>query len=114
MSMVLAESHSQRVQANLPVDGEGFLVERRGWNRDLAQEMAVRLGVGPLDETQWLIIDFIRDRYFRLGALPPMRNVCRKLGVNRDAMKSSFGSCRQLWQVAGLPNPGDEVLSYMG
>ena len=24
-----------------------------------------------------------------------------------------IGQCRNLWQVAGLPNPGEEALSYM-
>jgi tRNA 2-thiouridine synthesizing protein E len=45
--------------------------------------------------------------------MSPMRQMCRKLGVNREAVHKCFGSCRNLWQVAGLPNPGEEALSYM-
>lgn len=97
-----------------PLDDDGFLLERKLWSRSLAQQLADRQGLGTLGQTQWLIIDFVRDRYFRLGALPPMRNLCRKLGVDREAVKKSFGGCRQLWQIAGLPNPGEEALSYMG
>lgn len=99
--------------STLALDEDGFLLDGRTWSRDVAQQLAGRFGLGPLGATQWLIIDFVRDRYFRLGALPPMRNMCRRLGVERDAVKKSFGSCRQLWQVAGLPNPGAEALSYM-
>lgn len=100
--------------ATFPLDDDGFLLERKLWTRALAQQLADQQALGTLGQTQWLIIDFVRDRYFRLGALPPMRNLCRKLGVDREAVKKSFGGCRQLWQIAGLPNPGEEALSYMG
>ncbi len=98
---------------SLPLDDQGFLLDRKLWNRAIAQQLADRDGIGHLTETQWMIIDYVRDKYFRLGALPPMRNLCRKLGVNREAVHKSFGSCRNLWQIAGLPNPGEEALSYM-
>ena len=113
MSLVVAKSVHQR-HAALPLDSEGFLVDSRIWNPVIAQQIADHHGIGDLDDTQWLIVDFIRDRYFRLGALPPMRSVCRKLGVDKEAVKHSFGGCRQLWQIAGLPNPGEEALAYMG
>ena len=114
MSLAVAtRTHNAGVTA-APLDEEGFVAERKLWNRALAQQLADSHGLGRLGPTQWLIIDFVRDKYFRLGALPPMRNMCRKLGVDREAVKKSFGSCRQLWQIAGLPNPGEEALSYMG
>lgn len=97
----------------LPLDEDGFLIDRRLWNRDLAQQLANDAGIGPLGPTHLMIIDYVRDKYFRLGALPPMRNMCKKVGVNRDAVKKSFGTCRELWRIAGLPNPGPEALSYM-
>lgn len=114
MSLVLMKSVPDTGKANLPLDEAGFLMDPKSWNRDLALQLAECAGLGGLDDTQWLIIEFIRDKYFRLGALPPMRHVCRKFGVSREAVKSSFGTCRELWQIAGLPNPGEEVLSYMG
>jgi len=97
----------------LPLDDQGFLLDRKLWNRALAQQLADHEGLGHLGETQWLIIDFVRDKYFRLGAMSPMRHMCRKLGVNREAVHKCFGTCRNLWKVAGLPNPGEEALSYM-
>ena len=113
MSLALVDSVRERRSA-LPLDADGFLVDKRIWNPTIAQQIAEHHGIGDLDDVQWLIVDFIRDRYFRLGALPPMRSVCRKLGVDKEAVKQSFGSCRQLWQIAGLPHPGEEALSYMG
>ena len=98
---------------NLQVDEDGFLTDHHQWSAEVAQQLADAAGLGKLNEIQWQIIDFIRDRYFRLGALPPMRNLCRKLGIQREAVKSSFGSCRNLWMIAGLPNPGMEAQTYM-
>ncbi len=114
MSAAIAPLASHASAAKLPLDEDGFLIEHRIWNRELAQQLANDWGIGELGQTHWLIIDFVRDRYFRLGALPPMRNLCNKVGVNREAVKKSFGTCRQLWQIAGLPNPGGEALTYMG
>lgn len=113
MSLAYTQVEAPARANALAVDGDGFLLDRRAWDRATAQRLAGACGLGTLDQTQWLIIDFVRDRYFRLGALPPMRNLCRKLGVERDSVKRAFGSCRQLCQVAGLPNPGCEALSYM-
>jgi tRNA 2-thiouridine synthesizing protein E len=97
----------------LPLDEDGFLIDTRQWDKALAQQLADNAGLGSLNATQWLMIDFIRDKYFRVGALPPMRNLCHRLGVDRDAVKQAFGDCRDLCRIAGLPNPGPEALSYM-
>jgi tRNA 2-thiouridine synthesizing protein E len=114
MSLAVAtDAQAAGVSAH-PFDEDGFLLDHRLWNRQLAERLADQQGLGQLGEMHWMMIDFARDRYFRLGALPPMRNMCRKVGVDRDAVKKSFGSCRNLWQIAGLPHPGGEALSYMG
>lgn len=113
MSLAAATRTPGAAVTALPLDEDGFLLDRRLWNRALAEQLADHNGLGRLGPTHWLIIDFVRDKYFRLGALPPMRNMCRKLGVEPEAVKKAFGGCRQLWQVAGLPNPGEEALSYM-
>ena len=113
MSLAAATLPASTGVSALPLDQDGFLIQTRAWNKALAQQLANEAGLGKLDVTQWLIIDYVRDKYFRLGALPPMRNLCHKLGVDRSAVKQAFGDCRQLWRIAGLPNPGAEALSYM-
>ena len=69
---VSTRAHGAGVRS-LPVDDQGFLLDRKLWNRALAQQLADRDGIGHLTETQWMIIDYVRDKYFRLGALPPSR-----------------------------------------
>ena len=114
MPPVAVATQAQRAGVgSLVLDEDGFLVERRSWDHSVAQQLANHHGLGTLDGTHWRIINYVRDKDYRLGALPPMRNMCRRLGVDRSTVKASFGGCRQLWQIAGLPNPGSEALSYM-
>ncbi len=55
----------------------------------------------------------MRGRYFENGSLPVMRLVCRANGLDRQKAHKLFGSCKSLWRVAGLPNPGEEAKAYM-
>jgi tRNA 2-thiouridine synthesizing protein E len=95
------------------LDEAGFLADQRSWTPAVAETLATQAGLDELGRMHWLIIDFIRDRYLRLGGPPPMRHLCRRLGIERAEVKQAFGSCRVLWRVAGLPHPGEETLAYM-
>lgn len=98
---------------NLSIDEDGFLLSPDQWTSQIAQQLADAADIGPLSEKQWEVIFFLRKKYFSLGAIPPMRSLCKKLDIDRDAVKTEFGSCRNLWQISGLPNPGEEAKSYM-
>ena len=111
-SAVHASAHAGQSPLVL-LDEDGFLVDHTNWTRALAQQIAQARGLGTLEESQWTVIEYVRQRYFELGAMPPLRMLCRKLGVDPMRIKAQFGSCRCLLQVAGLPNPGGEVLAYL-
>jgi dissimilatory sulfite reductase related protein len=70
-------------------------------------------GISELSAKQWEIIHFVRDRFFSIGALPVMRLVCRAAGLDPRMGHQLFSSCKTLWLIAGLPNPGEEAKSYM-
>lgn len=93
-------------------DEDGFLLDSNIWNEDLAQHIAVFDGLGVLTDTHWLVIEHLREHYFRLGGVPAMRQVCRANGVTRREMYELFGGCREIWRIAGLPNPGEEAKAY--
>jgi tRNA 2-thiouridine synthesizing protein E len=113
MSLAAAPYAQVRGLSGLPLDEDGFLIDRKLWNRNLAQRLAMQVGIEALETTHWLIIDFLREHFDRCGALPPMRSLCHRIGVDRTAVRRSFGSCRYAWQIAGLPHPGAEALTYM-
>ena len=94
-------------------DEDGFLVDPDQWTQELSSQLADASGLGELTPRQWATIAFIREKYLRVGALPPMRRVCKKLNMSKAEIKALFGGCRQLWRIAGLPNPGEEARTYM-
>jgi tRNA 2-thiouridine synthesizing protein E len=94
-------------------DGDGFLCESGNWTPRLAEELAQQAGIGELTAKHWEVIHFVRERYFSIGALPVMRLVCRAAGLDPHHAHALFSSCRSLWCIAGLPNPGEEAKSYM-
>ncbi|MCG8426112.1 MAG: TusE/DsrC/DsvC family sulfur relay protein [Chromatiales bacterium] len=115
--MHLAKSNDYRDQHNLlavtPFDDEGFLLDPAEWSEEVAVILAEMEGVGELTAEHWAVIKVLRDLYLRLGALPPMRRICRNSAVSRTRVKELFGGCRQVWRIAGLPHPGEEALTYM-
>lgn len=94
-------------------DEDGFLADPELWTPGLAEQLARQAGIDGLGAKQWEVIHYVRERYFSIGALPVMRLVCRAAGLDPRRAHRLFGSCRSLWLVAGLPNPGEEAKSYM-
>ncbi len=94
-------------------DEDGFLLEAENWNQKAAEDLAKKEGIGPLTNGHWRVIEYVRDGYLSYGSLPLMRLVCRGTGMSRYEIVELFGNCRNLWRVAGLPNPGEEFRNYM-
>ena len=94
------------------VDEEGFLIDALSWDRSFTERRAEEARL-ILTKQHWQLIELIRDKYLRLGALPPIRTVCKAVGIDKRLLKMQFGSCLALWKMAGLPNPGEEAIAYM-
>ena len=94
------------------LDEEGYLIDPSDWDRSFTVQRAEEADI-ELTEQHWQLIELIRDKYLRLGALPPMRTVCKAVGIDKQLLKQQFGSCLALWKIAGLPNPGEEAKAYM-
>jgi tRNA 2-thiouridine synthesizing protein E len=101
-----------RVTAAL-FDEEGFLIDTASWSRETACHIAERAGIASLTPEHWAAISCVRGRYLRYGSLPPIRLICRACGCDGDAIERLFGGYKNLWCVAGLPDPGEEAKAYM-
>ncbi len=98
--------------AQFVTDDEGFLLNAKDWNITFSEEVL------SADSTQFSsdhlkVINFVREKVLGLGALPPLRLVCKSTGMDKSELKGLFGSCINLWKAAGLPKPDDELRSYM-
>ena len=94
-------------------DEDGFLADPEDWAPGLSEHLARQAGIAALGAKHWEVIHLVRERYFSIGALPVMRLVCRAAGLDPHDAHRLFSSCRSLWCIAGLPNPGEEAKSYM-
>lgn len=94
-------------------DADGFFAEPALWAHQVAVRIALEDGIPVLAPKHWEVINHVRSHYFALGSLPVMRLVCRRTGLDRHKAHKLFSSCKTLWRVAGLPNPGAEASVYM-
>jgi tRNA 2-thiouridine synthesizing protein E len=94
-------------------DEYGYLVIPEDWSERLAAQIAEEDGVGLLTEEHWRVLNYVRDKFFRLGALPNMRRICRETALSRAEIYDLFGGCLSAWRIAGLPNPGEEAQTYL-
>lgn len=116
---MITQTHSQAAQTvsssvlSSQLDADGFLVETASWNPELAEQLARQAGISELSAKHWEVINIVRNGFFSIGALPVMRLICRAAGLDPSRAHELFSSCRSLWSIAGLPNPGEEAKSYM-
>lgn len=98
---------------SLKFDPDGFLPSAPDWNEDMAQRIADMDGIGALNERQLILLRNLREHYLRWGAPPALPHICRVSGFEPECMSHLFPSPHEAWRIAGLPNPGDEAVSYL-
>ncbi|MDD4882173.1 MAG: TusE/DsrC/DsvC family sulfur relay protein [Gallionellaceae bacterium] len=117
MEAIMNASSNFEYEVRMPpadwFDQDNFLADPQLWDRQLAEQIAQFDGIPALTAKHWEIIGHVRDKYFLHGSLPVMRLICRATGLDRHKAHKLFGSCKSLWRVAGLPNPGGEAIAYM-
>jgi tRNA 2-thiouridine synthesizing protein E len=91
---------------SVPVDGEGFLVNRDDWSEDLAAEMAKQDDF-EMDERVMQFIRDARSMYETDGVVPPIRIFAKKQGVSTKELYGIFkkGPMKLICKWGGLPKP---------
>lgn len=88
-------------------DKDGFMTDPSLWDEQVASAIAEDEGIDSLSETHWKIVNFIREYWKEHDLAPPVRLICKELGVGvRDLYKLfTSGPARGACRVAGLPKP---------
>lgn len=98
----------------MEIDTDGFLVHPEDWNEHVADQLAQSDGIGPLTDAHWKVIRSLRKHFFATGALPPLRHVCIENHLDPHCVPALFKDTgREVWRIAGLPNPGEEAKTYL-
>ncbi|MDV3237477.1 MAG: TusE/DsrC/DsvC family sulfur relay protein [Gammaproteobacteria bacterium] len=104
------------IARDIPVelDADGFLAHPEEWNELIASQLAERDGIGPLTDAHWSVIQSLRKHYYSSGGIPPLRHVCVENNLEPHCVPQLFKDTgRELWRIAGLPNPGEEAKTYL-
>ncbi len=88
-------------------DPDGFMVEPDLWDRGVAVAIGQEEGIEAMTDQHWAIVQFIRDYWSEHDLAPPVRMMCKEVGVGvRDIYKLfTSGPARGACRVAGLPKP---------
>ena len=86
---------------------EGFLEHAADWDRDLAAALAAEVGVGPLTDRHWLVLDYMRNTFLAKGDGPTIRTLGKESGVEIKELYQLFpkGPAKLAAKIAGIPKP---------
>jgi TusE/DsrC/DsvC family sulfur relay protein len=106
--------NAKKQRHNPERDQDNFLIDFNAWNKDWAEQLANELGYSKLSANQWKIIHTLRDQYREHETIPNQHNVCKISGLEHFCLDKHFhNDGKQAWQIAGLPNPGEEIKAYL-
>jgi len=97
----------------LKVSDEGFLLDYRQWNQQIANEIA-KLNRIEMTDAHWEIVFFIRDYYQKFKHLPNARMFAKAISHELAVEKGKSRYLHQLFpegplkiacKCAGLPKP---------
>jgi tRNA 2-thiouridine synthesizing protein E len=91
---------------SVPVDGEGFLVNRDDWNEQIAIELAKEDDF-EIDDQSMTYIREARAMYDNDGVVPPIRIFAKKMSVSTKDLYGVFkkGPMKLICKWGGLPKP---------
>ena len=91
---------------SVPVDGEGFLVDRDDWSEAIANELATADAFEMTDQVMSYIRE-ARTMYDENGVVPPIRKFAKEVGVSSKELYAIFkkGPMKLICKWGGLPKP---------
>ena len=88
-------------------DESGFMADPNQWDRDVATELAAEIGITPLTDLHWQVIDFCRQEFVENGDAPNVRRITTVAGIPTKDLYKLFpkGPAKKAAYVAGLKKP---------
>jgi tRNA 2-thiouridine synthesizing protein E len=92
---------------SVEVNDEGFMVDYKAWDKDIALEFAQEVGVDELTPEHWKVIDFCRAEYEATGEVPTLRRITKVGGVPTKTLYQLFpkGPAKKVAKISGLTKP---------
>ncbi len=97
----------------ITVDEEGYLVNFDDWNEAVANELAKKEGLGSLTPDRIDALKFIREYYKKYNFFPIVNAVCKNIHKPKNCVQEEFINPLIAWKIAGLPKPGEPIVSLL-
>jgi tRNA 2-thiouridine synthesizing protein E len=93
--------------ATVEINDEGFLLDSNHWTPEIAEAIAAEVGIGPLTDKHWQVINFCRQDAVEQGQPPGLRRISKLSGINMKELYQLFpkGPGKLAARVSGLPKP---------
>ena len=91
----------------IEVNEDGFMLHSDQWSREIAEAIARDVGIEPLTDKHWRIIDFCRRDAADKGEPPGVRRITKNAGVSMKEMYQLFpgGPGILAAKISGLTKP---------
>ena len=92
---------------SVEVNEEGFMINYKEWDEDIALEFAHEFGIDELTADHWNVINFCRNEYEATGEVPTLRRITKAGGVPTKALYQLFpkGPAKKVAKISGLTKP---------
>jgi TusE/DsrC/DsvC family sulfur relay protein len=100
-------------EKKINVDDEGYLVNFDDWDEGAARALAAREGIDELTEDRIAILKFIREYYKTYNFFPILNAVCKRVSEPKNCVQEKFMNALVAWKIAGLPRPGEPIISLL-
>ena len=92
---------------SIQTNEEGFMTDSSQWTPQVGEAIAREVGVWPLTQTHWSVINFCRQDAAREGQSPGLRRIAKNSGVDMKALYQLFprGPGKLAARIAGLLKP---------
>ncbi|MFA5802257.1 MAG: TusE/DsrC/DsvC family sulfur relay protein [Thermoleophilia bacterium] len=98
---------------SISLDEDGYLENTEVWDESTARGMAENLGISELTAEMMDVIHFMRSYFVNYNSFPVLNTICKNVHQPKECVNEEFIDPLKAWKIAGLPNPGDEVISYL-
>jgi tRNA 2-thiouridine synthesizing protein E len=88
-------------------DEDGFMEDSSAWDKDVAVVLADEIGITPLSDRHWTVIEFCRSDFESEGEAPTLRRITIEAGVPTKELYKLFpkGPAKKVAYISGLKKP---------
>ena len=88
-------------------DEDGFMEDSGQWDKDVAVALADEIGIAPLTDRHWSVIEFCRADFEKEGEAPTLRRITIEASVPTKELYKLFPRvpAKKMAYVSGLKKP---------